>query len=190
MSSIVSMPPRKHRLSVADYHCMGEIGILDPNVHCELIEGEIIDTSPIGSVHAGTVTMLGRLFNRVVGDMVVIALQSPVVLNEHSEPEPDIVLLKSRADFYKSADPHAEDVLLIVEVADTSLRYDRDTKIPLYARNGISEVWLVDLQSLRVEVFQEPAAEGYAKIRVHDPAKPLTPAALPETAIDVSDLFA
>lgn len=190
MSAAVSMPPTKHRLSVADYHRMGEVGILGPNVHCELIEGEIIDMSPIGSRHAGTVRMLSRLFNRAVGDLAIIATRDPIFLNEHSEPEPDIVLLKPRADFYRSAHPHAEDVLLIVEVADTSLRYDRDTKIPLYARNGISEVWLVDLQSLQIEVFQDPVADGYAKIRIHQLAKPLAPAALPGSTVDVANLFA
>lgn len=190
MSALVSISPRKHRLSVGDFHRMGEVGILDPNVRCELIDGEIIDMAPIGSLHAGTVRMLSRLLGRSVGNLAVIAIQDPVVLDEHSEPEPDIALLKPRADFYKSAHPRAEDVLLIVEVADTSLRFDRETKVPLYARNGISEVWLVDLQSLRVEVFQEPRPEGYAKSRIHELTTPLAPAALPECTIDVSDLFA
>ena len=190
MSAAVSVPPRKHRLSVADYHCMGEVGILGPNVRCELIEGEIIDMSPMGSRHAGTVKMLSRLFSRVVGDIAIVAVQDPIALDEYSEPEPDFALLKSRADFYKSAHPRPEDVLLIVEVADTSLRYDRETKIPLYARNGIPEVWLVDLVSLRIEVFLAPGVGGYGTIRLHELLKPLAPAALPEAVIDVSDLFA
>jgi Uma2 family endonuclease len=169
---------------------MGETGILGPQVRCELIEGEIIDMSPIGSRHAGTVSHLSRLLNRAAGNSAVIAVQNPVILNDNSEPEPDIALLKPRADFYRNAHPNPEDILLIIEVADASLRYDRDIKIPLYARSGIPEVWLVDLQAGRLEIFRAPAATEYAEVQAHDLAQPLAPKALSHSLIEVSELFA
>jgi Uma2 family endonuclease len=190
MSAAIYRPPEKHRLSVADYHRMGEAGILGPNMRCELIEGEIIDMSPIGSRHAGVVRMLSERLTHATKTQAVVSTQAPVILSDLSEPEPDIALLKPRSDFYKKEHPHPKDVLLIIEVADASLRYDRDTKIPLYARSGITEVWLVDLQAKKLEVFQELAGDRYTNIQTHEAQKPLAPHALREAAITISDLFA
>ncbi|MDQ3564751.1 MAG: Uma2 family endonuclease [Pseudomonadota bacterium] len=120
----------RHRLTVDDYQRMGEAGILDRNARVELIAGEIIDMAPIGSLHAGTVKRLIRMLERTVGDAAVLSVQDPIVLGPYSEPEPDVALLKPREDFYTTAHPVPDDVLLIIEVADTTVRYDREVKVP------------------------------------------------------------
>jgi Uma2 family endonuclease len=131
--------------TVAEYHKMAEAGILSEDDRVELLEGEIVAMSPIGSRHAGLVNRLNRLFSQRAGDQVVVSVQNPVRLGGYSEPQPDLALLRPRADFYTSSHPGPEDVLLAVEVAETSAAVDREVKVPLYARFGVPEVWLVDL---------------------------------------------
>src|SRR5882672_5431271 len=125
---------RRHRLTVAEYYRMAETGILAPEARVELIEGEVIDMPPIGSFHAGTVKYVGNKVREAVGDRVIVSIQDPVFLDLHSEPQPDIALLRPRPDFYRSSHPTPADVFLIIEVADTSLAYDTQIKLPLYAR--------------------------------------------------------
>jgi Uma2 family endonuclease len=144
---------RKHRLTVHDFHRMGEAGILSINSRMELIEGEITDMAPIGSRHAAIVKQLMALFVRAVGARAIVSVQDPIILGEYSEPEPDLALLRPRDDFYALALPRADDVFLIIEVADTTLRYDREIKIPLYARHGIPEVWLIDVEGRTLTIF-------------------------------------
>lgn len=163
MSASASLILQRHRLSVADYYRMAEAGILGEDDRCELIEGEIIDMAPIGSRHASTVKRLLRHFERTVGNSAIVSIQDPIRLDARNEPQPDLALLRHRDDFYQQAHPTPGDVLLIVEVADASLRYDREVKLPLYARFGIPEVWIVDLQSSRVEIFRGPKATVTAK---------------------------
>jgi len=141
MSAVLQTEVRRHRLTVDDFHRMGEAGILRADERVELIDGEVIDMAPIGSNHAGTVGFLAKRLERAVGDSAVVFVQNSLLLTASSEPQPDIMLLKPRTDFYRSAHPHPEDVLLIVEVADTTLAYDRDIKVPLYARHAIPEAW-------------------------------------------------
>src|SRR6266545_978969 len=117
--------------------------------------------APIGSRHAGAVNALNRLFNRLVDDRAVVAVQNPVIIGERSVPQPDLALLKPRADSYSGAHPTPADVLLVVEVADTTLAFDIGTKVPLYACFGIPEAWVVDLQERAVRVFRDPSANGY-----------------------------
>ncbi len=155
--------PQPHRYTTADYHRMGEAGIIAPDVRVELIQGEIIDMTPIGSGHAGLVKHLNKIFIQTVGDAVVVGVQDPVVLDDFSEPEPDLALLRFREDFYTKSHPRPEDVLLIVEVADTTLQYDREIKLPLYAHAGIPEVWLVDVVAKSVTVYSLPEEGGYTK---------------------------
>ena len=151
-------------LTVAEYHRMGEVGILTKRDHVELIEGELIAMSPIGSEHAGTVNALNRLLVQAVGDRGVVAVQNPVRLDDLSEPQPDFAVLKPRADDYRRATPRSVDVLLIVEVADTSRAYDRDVKRSLYARHGVPEVWIVNLAANEVEVCRAPTGDQYASV--------------------------
>lgn len=178
----------RHRLTVEDYHRMGETGILRPEARVELIEGEIIDMAPIGSRHASAVARLTHLFART-GDTALVWVQNPILLDDHSEPEPDLVLLRPRGDFYREALPHAEDVLLLVEVAETTLRYDRDVKLPLYARYRVPEVWIVDLDSRALLVCRDPAGAAYADIRTLDQPRQVAPRLLPECVFDLTGLL-
>lgn len=178
----------RRKLDVADYHRMAEAGILGEDDRVELIEGELIEMAPIGSPHAGTVNGLTHLLVRAVGDRAVVAVQNPVRLGPYSEPQPDVALLRPRADSYRGATPITADVLLLIEVADRSLRYDRTVKLPLYARHGISEVWLIDLESRTVEVHREPAGDAYAMASRAVPGGSLEPALLPGVRLAVADI--
>jgi Uma2 family endonuclease len=145
MASTAETLPHKHRLTRDEYYRMAETGILAPDARVELVEGEIIDMAPIGSPHAARVSRLAKIFTLALAERAIVNVQNPLVLNEYSEPEPDITVLRYREDFYAGGHPRPEDVLLVIEVADTSLQYDRDVKLPLYAAHGIPEYWLVDL---------------------------------------------
>jgi Uma2 family endonuclease len=181
--------PRRHRLTVADYYRMGEAGILAPDARVELIDGEIIDMAPIGSPHVWAVAHLDRLFQATVKNQAVVLVQSPIALGDHSAPQPDLALLRPRGEHYRSSLAGPNDVLLIVEVAQSSLRFDRDDKIPLYARHGIPEVWLVDLEPKRLVRYRNPLQGAYASVDEPDLGSPLEIAALPETPLDLSALF-
>ena len=149
------------RFTVSGYYRMAEAGILKEDDRVELIEGEIVQMSPIGRLHAGSVIRLNHRFLHSIGDAALVSVQNPVRLDEYSEPEPDLALLVPRPDFYTSGHPSAKDILLLVEVADWSIDFDREVKIPLYARAGVREVWLLDLNAGSVTVFRDPSAEGY-----------------------------
>jgi Uma2 family endonuclease len=189
MATIATPVTTRHRLTVTDFHRMADVGIFQEDDRVELIDGEIIDMAPIGSGHAGTVMALNRLLARALGDRAIVLVQSPVVLPEHSEPEPDLALLRPRQDFYRSGHPLPGDILLIIEVADTRVAYDRDVKIPLYARHGIPEVWLVDLEDRRLHVYTSPSASGYLEHRILAAPGMLAPAELPGCPVDLSGLF-
>ena len=146
----------RHRLTVADFRRMGEVGILGPEDRVELIAGEIIDMSPIGSLHAALVARLASTLGQRVGETAIIWTQNPLALDDTSQPQPDLAVLRPRADFYAAAHPGPVDVLLVIEVADTSLAYDLGTKVPLYARHGIPEVWLIDAATRQIRVFRRP----------------------------------
>jgi Uma2 family endonuclease len=180
---------RRHRLTVADYYRMGEVGILAPDARVELIDGELIDMAPPGHPHAGTVDQLALALGSAVNARAHVRVQNPLRLDDHSEPQPDVAVLRRRPDFYKSGHPRPVDALLVVEVADTSLRYDRDDKIPLYARHGIPEVWLVDLKGKRLVRYRNPQQDAYALIDEPDLGSPLEIGALPETRVDLGHLF-
>jgi Uma2 family endonuclease len=156
--------PAKRRITADEYERMGAAGIFHPDDHLELIEGEIVEMSPIGPRHAGAVAYLSKLLNRLFPDLIVI-VQSPVRLHDLSELEPDLALLRWRDDFYRSAHPTPADVLLIIEVADTTVETDRKVKIPLYARAGVPEVWLVNIPGERIEVYSGPAGKTYGRVR-------------------------
>jgi len=186
----VSVELLKRRFTVEEYERMGQAGILSEDDRVELIEGEIIEMSPIGSRHAGTVARIHHLFSTRLGDRAVVWSQNPLLLVRHqSEPQPDVMLLAPRADFYAGALPEPPDVRLLVEVADSSLLYDRRTKFPLYARSGVSEAWLVDLDSGRVEVHRGPSSAGYRDVRVVGADERLSPLASPDLTVTLRDLI-
>jgi Uma2 family endonuclease len=179
---------QRHQLTVDQYYQMARAGLLSPEDRVELIEGEVIDMAPIDSEHAGSVNQLVRAF-QALGDRVILSTQNPVRLSERSEPEPDIALLRPRDDFYRRSHPTAADVLLIVEVARTSIRYDREIKLPLYAQHAIPEVWIIDLQARRIHVHRDPQGERYASETATAQPGKVSLVALPGVEIDLSALF-
>ena len=189
MLSTASDILQRHRLTVAEYHRMAEAGILAQDVRVELVEGEVIDMPPIGSPHAGTVNYLGDSLRLACGTQAIVSTQNPVFLARHSEPQPDIVLLRPRPDFYRSAHPTPADVFLIIEVADSSLAYDTQIKLPLYAHYGIPEVWLADLPNRRFIVHRTPTPVGFQDVQTLTDLSALTPLLLPGVTVDLSDLF-
>jgi Uma2 family endonuclease len=168
---------------------MAQTGILKPGVRVELIDGEIIEMSPIGRLHRASVDRLTRLFTRGLDDDVIVRVQSSIALGDNGEPEPDIALLRYRDDFYADSDEVPADILLVVEVADSSESYDRRTKGPLYARHGIPELWIVDLNRAWITVYTDPAADGYATTRVFRRGESLSPLACPTLTIAVDDVI-
>ena len=181
--------PRRHWLTVDDYYRMAEVGILDPEARVELIDGEIIDMAPPGSPHAATVNYLTQVFVRAVEGRANVVVQNPVRLNKYCEPQPDLALVRWRDDFYRERHPQPDDVLLLVEVAATSLRYDRRKKVPLYERHGISEMWLVDVNGRRFVRYRAPRKGVYTLVDEPDVQTPLEVAALPGVVVDVRRLF-
>jgi Uma2 family endonuclease len=178
----------RHRWTVADYHRMGEVGLLNEDSRVELINGEIVEMAPIGSSHGGEVKHFSnKLFSLLYGK-AIISVQDPVILDGYGEPQPDIALLRWRDDFYRKAHPHAEDVLLIIEVSDSTIRYDRDVKIPLYANNGLPEVWLLDLQSQQLEIYREPVNGQYQQKTSLRTGK-IAPILCPDAVIDLTEVF-
>lgn len=189
MSSPISVIYQRHRLTVADYHCMEKTGIFGEDDRIELIEGEIIDMAPVGSYHAGTVNFLSNVLQMAVGMRAIISTQNPIVVSRHSEPQPDLALLKPRGDFYRNGHPTAEDVLLVIEVADKTLRYDQEIKAPLYAQHGIPELWIVDLENRCLRLYRGPSETGYQQEQTIQSSEALASLALLDTSVNLSALF-
>ncbi len=185
MSAIVDPQARRHRLTVQQYHHMGEAGILRQDARVELIQGELIDITPVASEHAGVVKQLNELLSIVLHGKAIVAVQDPIVLGESSEPQPDLCVLQRREDFYRGAHPTAQDVLLVIEVSDTTIRYDREVKVPLYARHGIPEVWLLDLQEARLEVYHGPEGGEYRHVDYYRTGS-VSPIALAHVSLDLT----
>lgn len=144
---------------------------------------------PLGSRHQATVDRLTELFSRLVADQSIVSVHGPVRLGEDSEPQPDLILLRRRPDFYASAHPGPDDVLLLVEVSDTSTEYDREVKVPLYARHGIVEVWLVGLEAGLVEVYRGPAAQGYQEVYQLQRGQGLSSETLPQLELAADEVL-
>ncbi|MGH2572180.1 MAG: Uma2 family endonuclease [Actinomycetota bacterium] len=178
-----------YRFTVEDYHRMGEAGILGTDDRVELIEGQIVEMPPIDSLHAGTVNYLTTVFVRGLGDRAIVSTQHPVRLSDISEPQPDLALLRPRSDFYRGSHPRPEDVLLLVEVADTSVEFDRSVKLPLCARVGIPDYWLVDLQRGVLEVYRSPQENRYVEVQELAAGARVAPASLPDAELDVGEIL-
>jgi Uma2 family endonuclease len=181
--------PRR-MFTVDEYHRMAEVGIFRPDERVELIEGEIVEMSPIGPRHAGCVINATRLFITRLGERVVLSPQNPVTIRPRSEPQPDLALLRPREVSYSEALPTPQDVVLAVEVADTTVRFDRLVKARLYARAGIAESWLLLPNDRAIEIHREPGPEGYAHVTRHDADQVVAPLAFPDASFAVSDFFA
>ena len=179
----------RRRFSSAEYARMAEAGVLGEDDRLELIDGEIIELAPIGFGHAACVRRLTGLFSRLLGDRVQVSVQNPIDLDEHTQPQPDVVLLRPRDDFYSSSHPTAVDILLLVEVAETSAEYDRQIKVPLYAQHGIDEVWLVDLRQRRVIVYRDPSPDTYRTAQIFQSSDVLSLSAFPDLLATVADVL-
>jgi Uma2 family endonuclease len=175
--------------TVEEYHRMGDAGILAEDERIELIDGEIVQMAPIGTPHIGCVINATRLFITRLGDRAVVSPQNPVVILPRSEPQPDVVLLRPPTVSYSRERPASEHVLLAVEVADTTVRFDRFVKGRLYARAGIPEFWLCLVADGTIEVYRGPSADGYAGVTRHGPGQMVSPLAFSDITFAVSDFF-
>jgi Uma2 family endonuclease len=180
---------KRLRFTRADYHLMAQTGIIKPGARVELIDGDVVEMSPIGRRHRACVDRLNDRFLPHVRETAIVRIQSSIALGDYGEPEPDVTLLRRRADFYADSDEDPEDILLVVEVADTSEAYDRRTKAPMYARNGIPELWIADLNREWITVFSDPTPDGYATTRVFRRGESVSPRAFPDLTIPVDDIL-
>jgi Uma2 family endonuclease len=178
------------RFTVDEYRRMGDAGILGCDERLELISGQIVVCEPIGVRHASTVDRLNRLWTSCLGDRAIVRVQNPVQFPEaDSELQPDILLLRARDDFYAAGHPRVADVLLLIEVADTTLRLDRRVKIPLYAAVGIGETWLCDLVAERLEIYSAPVRGAYTTTQTLDRGDTVAPAAFPDVVVAIDELL-
>ena len=173
--------------TVHDYHRMAEAGILHEDDRVELIEGDISEMAAIGSRHFACVNTLTRLLVKSLGDEAIVSVQNPVRLNESSEPEPDLAVIRARD--YRDSLPGPEDVLFLIEVSDTTLSYDRNVKLPLYARSGIPEVWIFDLTDEIVERYTGPSGEIYRHLERSRRSETLASTALPDLVFDMNTML-
>lgn len=189
MDGGATVSSRAHRFTVAEYHRMAEAGILNEDSRCELIGGVIVDMAPVGAAHIGFVTRLIRLLPGILDGRASFTVQNALRLDDGSEPEPDVVILKPRADDYERIAPGGSDALLVIEVADSSLRDDREIKAPLYAESGIPELWIVDIASRNVEVFRKPHAGRYTEVRRVEADGVLDMVAVPGAVLPAGELL-
>lgn len=168
---------------------MGETGVLKEGARVELLNGEIIDMSPIGKDHSGVVNLLAAWLHAKGQGKVVVSTQNPILLDDHSEPEPDLAVLRFRADYYRKSLARPEDVTLLIEVADSSLYTDRQVKIPLYAAAGIAEVWIVDLNANSLELFRDPVGGQFRQSQILKRPAVVAPKTLPSFVLKLDDLF-
>ena len=186
----MSLPLRQKRpLSVEEFHWMGRVGIIGAEERVELQEGEIYTMPPIGPSHSGSVNSTSETLRDRSDRRYFVSVQNPVQLDEHSEPIPDIALLRWRDDFYRFVHPTPADVFLVIEVADSTVKSDRSNKIPLYARAGIPEAWLVNIPGRRVEQHAEPVGGVYQVVRVWQRGETVQAHTLPELSLPVNDIL-
>jgi Uma2 family endonuclease len=179
-----------HRITVDEYYRMSEVGLLAPDVRTELIDGEVIEMPSMGSSHAGTVVQLNSLLTPVISHPSQLRMQLPIRLDIHSEPEPDLSVVLPRKDFYRSRHPLPADMLLVVEISQSTLRLDLKVKVPLYARHQVPEVWVVDLEHNRIHFFRSPKNGVYTDVSFTDKPEAVALIAVPGITVDLAELFA
>ena len=187
-SPTISAPARR-RFTVAEYYAMADAGILSEDDRVELLDGDLVVMPPIGNWHGGSVKLFANTFPPVLQGRAIVAVQDPVTLDEHSEPQPDVTLLQCRDDFYRNGHPGPGDVLLLIEVADSSVEFDRTVKLAAYARAGIPEVWIAARPERRIEVYTDPDAGSYATVRYHGPGETVAPQAFPDIVLLVDQII-
>jgi Uma2 family endonuclease len=178
------------RISADRFQKMVETGVLTKYDRVELIEGDMIDMPPIGGPHQAVIARLTKLFVLSAGDAAIVSPGGSIRLGDYSMPQPDLLLLKAREDFYARQTPRQSDVLLLVEISDGSLAYDQGTKRTLYARYGVGEYWVIDIPGERIHVYREPNVDGYAQAEVRTFTDTVSPQRLPAIKVNVGSLFA
>ena len=183
------MPVDLRLLSVRDYHCIAEAGILRPEERVELILGQIIRMAAKGTAHSAAITRTRRLLESRLGDQVLLRLQDPIELDDYSEPEPDIAVVVLDPLDYEDHHPTVSEVFLIIEIADSSLQYDCEVKAPLYARSGIRDYWVLDVNRRQLHIYRLPSPEGYQSTTVLAEEVAIAPIAFPDCEIRVREMF-
>ncbi|MFL6236311.1 MAG: Uma2 family endonuclease [Thermoanaerobaculia bacterium] len=186
----MAVPIQKRFVTIDEYHRMAEEGVFPPDARLELIRGEIVEMSPIGPRHSGSVRRFNRNFSARLSPYAIVDVQNPVEMrDQESEPQPDITLLRLQDDLYSNATPTPGDTLLVVEVADSSLSFDRRVKMHLYAEAGIPESWLVDLNSGTLHVYRRPSPEGYKDVRSYRRGESVAPEAFPDVVFTLDEIL-
>ncbi len=185
-----AIAPTRRRFTVAEYYALAEIGILAENDRVELLDGDLIVMPPIGESHAFSVDIFTNTLPPQLQGRAIVRVQGPTRLNDNSEPQPDVMLLRWRDDFYRGGHPGPADVLLLVEVADTSVDYDRGAKLSAYARAAIPEVWIANLRDRRIEAYTEPADGEYSNVRHAVPGESIAPQEFPDVVLQVDSVIA
>lgn len=181
----MSVQMQRRLFTVQEYHLMSEVGVFSDRDRVELIEGEIVQMAAIGTRHASSVKRLTRRFSLIPEERATLGVQDPIQLTERTEPQPDVVLLQPRVDYYATAHPVPSEVLLLIEVADSTVDHDRDIKVPIYARSLIQEVWLVDLVENCLEVYRQPGPNGYSLMLKFWRGQQVAPLAFPDLEVSV-----
>jgi len=179
----------RHAFTVDEWHRMGDAGLFGEDARVELLDGEVIEMAPIGSAHGGCVIALNRLLMEAAARQTLISVQGPVRLDDHSEPQPDVAVLSPREDGYRHSHPTPREILLLIEVADSSLVFDRGQKASYYAASGIRETWVVDLEGQEILVMRAPSSNGYRDVRSLRRGDRLDIEALPGVGLDVEDVL-
>lgn len=180
---------QRRRFSVGEYYAMAEAGILGPDERVELLDGDVVAMTAVSSRHAACVDWFSRTLILALVEATIVRVRGPVRLDDDNEPHPDVTLLRRRNDYYSTGHPGPGDVSLLIEVADTTLDFDRNVKLPLYARAGIPEVWIVNLQDRRVEVYTEPDGVGDSSVRHYGPGESVAPLHFPDIALEVERII-
>lgn len=179
----------RKQFTVDEYTRMRETGILTEDDRVELLDGEIYEMSPVGPLHVALVNKLNKLLGKQVGERGIISIQNPIRISVYGEPQPDIAILQPRADFYTEALATPDDILLLIEVADTTLEYDREHKLPLYAQAHIREVWIIDVHSQMIEQYTQPSQGIYTQVTRVLPGNTITASTLADIRFTTDVLF-
>ena len=181
--------PSRRRFTVAEYYAMAEAGILAPDERVELLDGDVIVMPPIGDWHASRAILFTNTFPLQLQGRAIVSIQNPVRLNDGSEPQPDVMLLRWRDDFYRDGHPGPADVLLLIEVSDSSVDFDRNEKLSAYAAAGIPEVWIASRQDRRIESYVDPTGDEYATVRYYGAGESISPQTFPDIALQVDQII-
>ena len=186
---LAALTPARRRFTVAEYYAMADAGILSENDRVELLDGDVIVMPPIGDWHAASVKLFANTMPPALRSRAMIAVQDPVRLGDDSEPQPDIMLLQWQDDFYRNGHPGPGDVLLLIEVADSTVEFDRTVKLAAYARAGIPEVWIAARPERRIEAYTDPTGGSYATVRYAGPGESIAPQAFPDIVLEVARIM-